>query len=284
MKQTNYLQNRIAAGIVTFNPDIIRLQENIDAVSSQVEKIFIFDNGSSNFSAINTLCGRYGHITLICSSTNQGIAYALNRLFENAQAEKFDWLLTLDQDSVCFPDLVNQYRRHLDDAESLCCFFRDESIQSEFVEYCITSGNLVKIKSWETIHGFNENLFIDMVDVDFCYRLIRNHFNILRIPYCGFQHQMGDGTYWNFLGHKIFVGNYSPFRKYYIFRNMIYVMRKYHLNLFHHFSYKRLCALFLHTILYETEKRKKVNSMMKGFLDGFRKYEWIDSYWDQNQP
>ena len=38
----------IGAGIVTFNPDIGRLKENIDAILPQVSELVIVDNGSAN--------------------------------------------------------------------------------------------------------------------------------------------------------------------------------------------------------------------------------------------
>ena len=40
---------KIYAGIVTFNPDIERLKENVCAICIQVPEVVIFDNGSSNF-------------------------------------------------------------------------------------------------------------------------------------------------------------------------------------------------------------------------------------------
>ena len=36
------------AGIVTFNPDIERLNENISAIINQVDKVVVVDNGSEN--------------------------------------------------------------------------------------------------------------------------------------------------------------------------------------------------------------------------------------------
>lgn len=38
----------ICAGIVTYNPDIQLLKQNIQSIQPQVQSIFIYDNGSSN--------------------------------------------------------------------------------------------------------------------------------------------------------------------------------------------------------------------------------------------
>ena len=45
-------KTRICAGIVLYNPDIERLSDNIDSVISQVEKIYLVDNGSKNINKI----------------------------------------------------------------------------------------------------------------------------------------------------------------------------------------------------------------------------------------
>ena len=38
----------ICAGIVSYNPDLKRLKENIDAIFPQVDEVIVFDNGSIN--------------------------------------------------------------------------------------------------------------------------------------------------------------------------------------------------------------------------------------------
>jgi rhamnosyltransferase len=38
----------IFAGIVTYQPDLNRLGDNLRAVSPQVRKVIIYDNGSTN--------------------------------------------------------------------------------------------------------------------------------------------------------------------------------------------------------------------------------------------
>ena len=50
---------RISASIVTFNPDIDRLKENLDAISSQVHAVYLVDNGSENADEIASLVKGY---------------------------------------------------------------------------------------------------------------------------------------------------------------------------------------------------------------------------------
>ena len=72
----------IYAGIVSFNPDISRLEENINAIYSQVDKIIIVDNNSKNVSDINTITDKLKNVFLINNNNNFGIAKALNQIME----------------------------------------------------------------------------------------------------------------------------------------------------------------------------------------------------------
>ena len=55
---------RISASIVTFNPDIDRLKENLDAISSQVHAVYLVDNGSENADEIASLVKGYDKLVL----------------------------------------------------------------------------------------------------------------------------------------------------------------------------------------------------------------------------
>ena len=68
----------VLVGIVTFNPDLGRLKDNINAVLVQVKHILIVDNGSDNFEEVNCLFS--DDITIIKNVKNEGIAKALRQI------------------------------------------------------------------------------------------------------------------------------------------------------------------------------------------------------------
>ena len=105
---------KIYAGIVTFNPDIERLKENVCAICIQVPEVVIFDNGSSNFVDIQECISVFHNVILFRSDENIGIAAALNRLMQWGFDNKYDWMLSLDQDSVCDASYVNKMKQYLD--------------------------------------------------------------------------------------------------------------------------------------------------------------------------
>ena len=96
----------ILAGITLFNPDVARLEENISSIYGQVDRVICVDNGSDNIKSIeDCVLKNWKNITIIKNGKNEGIAKALNQMFEFAIEQQYEYVLTLDQDSVC-PDNI----------------------------------------------------------------------------------------------------------------------------------------------------------------------------------
>ena len=224
------------AGIVLYNPDIERLRENIDAVKNQVDHLIFINNHSANYSQVKQICDKVNNSTFIDNKKNLGVAYALNQIAKRAQNLGAEWVLTLDQDSVCLPGIVSEYEKYTQSgAASLTCYMKDRNfdidnladLEISEVDFCITSGNYINLSIWKKLHGFDSRLFIDKIDTDYCYRLITNGYSILKIPYVGILHEVGTNTQRHkFLGKSFVVFNHSPFRCYYLIRNQIYFGRK----------------------------------------------------------
>lgn len=268
-----------AAGIVLFNPDIERLEENISAISPQVGSLILVDNGSKNIDDIKKLIAGYGNITYIRNDDNYGIAKALDQIINKADELGAEWALTLDQDTVCEPDIIEKYdtftKRAKDNVAIITSKYKDRSVEVDFgmtqeyekVSFCITSGAFNNVRCIKAVGGFDEKLFIDMVDYDICYALTRNGYKIIRLNYTGFLHEVGRSTSKKFFGKDIIIFNHSPLRKYYWVRNSIYLKRKYKLGFR---SDVRVVKRMIQTLLYENDKFHKLKSMFKGVADGYR--------------
>ena len=280
----NKLEQESCAGIVTYNPDIERLQSNVEAVKrNNIETIIIVDNGSKNIAELEKSINAYGRMRLIKNVENKGIAHALNQIFETACTIGVKWVLTLDQDSVINDDMMQVYGRYFETGKNIASItsirhdrayskMQDhDNTPTEYVNRCITSGNLVQVDAWSAVHGFDNRLFIDMVDYDFCYRLREKGYKILRINQPCILHELGKPTVVKFMGKERFVYNHNAFRKYYIFRNYIYTLRNYGQFAKQYDSYSFLVRLFIKTLLYEKEdKWIKLREMISGVHDGFK--------------
>ncbi len=292
---------KIYAGIITYNPDIDKLMKNIIAVLPQVEGLLIVDNGSDNVSDINKLIQRvnvehnpgFTDILFKTNDKNKGVAYALNQIMNKAESQGATWVLTLDDDTEVYPELVSMYKKFIDEGKvdnlaSISCLRKDrqykeknvaikESVshigkEYDIVKTCITSGNLVFVDAWRKVKGFNNRLFIDMVDDDFCFRLGEQGYKIVRLNEYGFLHEMGENImHVRFLGKDKVVFAYSPSRKYYTARNVRYMINRYDMGLNNEYT-RYLFKRIVGTILYEKQKLKGLNAYIKGFKAGKKLY------------
>jgi len=272
-----------AAGITLYNPDIDRLKENLDITAKSAERVICIDNGSKKPQQIDKLLSQYHNVSLIRNQKNMGIAKALNQIMEAADELGFDWILTLDQDSVMKPDLFDVYFSQIRDEHigMMNCIIHDRKLgYSEPVpdEICtreekllITSGCLTNIHAWKECGGFDEWMFIDVVDFDMCATMQEKGWKTLLVTYPGLLHETGYVTPKKVLGRERFLTNYAPIRYYYMIRNWIYYYRK-HPNQFapDERPYS-VCTGILTIILFENRHIQNTLAVFKGFLDGFFK-------------
>ena len=277
---------KVLAGITLYNPNIDRLKENIDAIYFQVEEVVCVDNGSDDFKQIKQLLtSQYPEIVVIQNQKNLGVAKALNQMFAYAKENGFDWVLTLDQDSVCPDNLIKVYREvvsRLNEFEDLrhvgilCPQTVDRNFDSRtdyqekyiLVDKCITSASLTSVKTWETVGGFWEELFIDFVDHDFCARCKEHGIKILQLNDVQILHELGNGVHHNFLGRRVTALNHRPMRKYYMVRNWIIYMHVHKDVIDYKKERNSYRFFFLKTFLFEKQKLEKLKQMRKGRRDG----------------
>lgn len=269
-----------SAGIVLFNPDINRLKENISAVIVQCTHIYLVDNGSSNIDEVLTILKEFNQskISVICNSVNQGIAKALNQLTAAAQKDGFEWILTLDQDSVSPSNIIEEFVKYTNnqDAGMLCpvIYDRNKGVVIEArngykeIDGCIISGSLLNINVWGKIGGFDEGMFINGVDFDICYRLRKMGYKILCIQSVVLLHELGHIEYHRFLFSKVLVKKHSAFCKFYIARNTVYLARKEHSSIVK--AVLQNVKLFLIAVCYEEDKWRKIEKIFQGTIDGFK--------------
>lgn len=278
------MSNNICAGIVLYNPDITQLKRNIAAIIKQVQILYLQDNGSANISDVEKIIADTSSIVLLRNPENKGIAWALNALCKRAESDNFQWILTLDQDSVCPQNMIALYKAYLPRADMLCPKIVDRnygvldgnSEKVETVDKCITSGCLLRLSSWRKLRGFDEKMFIDGVDFEFCYRMKKNGMNILRVNDVVLSHEIGNITVKHFLGFRVIVKNHSAFRKYYIAKNIIYMAKKRKNLILLIKGILQEVKLIGIVLLYENDKGAKMQRIINGMIDGFREKvgEW----------
>lgn len=279
----------ICAVIISYEPDeqTIRL---IDSIDKQVSEIVIVDNFSrseSSKAVLKTLADR--SIKIIYNDGNYGVAKALNQGVEYALSKKYEWILTLDQDSEFYPntyDLLLQGYETLENKD-MVMLIAPKPVERNFLKDCatpfnvknsrdirwkntvlnLTSGSLIKAEAFGRIGFFEEKLFIEQVDNDFCCRLGKKGYGIKVASNIRFMHKLGNAS------KKLFftLRNHNPKRKYYLARNSAYIFKKH----FFYAPYTTIRCLLGGTILgwikillFEDSKTDKIRSGIKGFIDG----------------
>ena len=285
------MSDKIAAGIVLFNPNIKKLSAVIDSLKEQLINICLVDNASDNISEVEQLYedkkSEKIDISLIKNSKNKGIATALNQIMNNALHNGFDWVLCFDQDSLPPKKLLSELSKYIGlnnvgivsprimDIHTGRYLYNDgedkskESLDYQLIDKCITSGSLVSVKAWSTVGRYDEYLFIDYVDFDFCIRMRKMGYKIVQANKIVMKHELGNMKVKRLLFKKVAVMNHKAMRKYYMTRNRIYCEYKY----YNRFGLRNLFGIIKTIILvifYEEDKYKKIKAIMKGLSDGMK--------------
>lgn len=237
---------KVLAVVVTYNPDD-KLLDRLQALRDQVNSLLVVDNGSKDAENIEALAQSLG-CQVMLNGVNLGLAAALNQGARAAAQQEVDWLATFDQDSVVpsgaiatlleMAESITEQDRvailamsHSDSGTG-----RDYHRPGEILEQgahwrevrtTITSGSFIRMTAFDRVGLFDEDLFIDMVDIDFCQRCRKQGMQVLESRAVTLAHTMGDSTIRHVLGRPIVLTRHSPLRRYYITRNQFEMCRRY---------------------------------------------------------
>lgn len=267
----------VAIGIVLYNPDILLLEQTINNIKEITSDIYFIDNNSKNKKEVQKLLKEY---LVIFNDNNYGIAKALNQLLDIAFANGKKYLLTLDQDSRmnfnCFKEMYKF--NNLQNVAIICPIIKDlnklttKTIKNEyqFVNRCITSGSLMNLKICKNIKKFDEKMFIDYVDFDYCKNVICSGYKIVKVRDAVLEHEVGKRIKRKFLFWTVYPTNHTPQRVYYFSRNIRYYLYKYKNCLtFKEYIHDLIHLIwkFINIVMYEKNKKEKLKMYKKGIID-----------------
>jgi rhamnosyltransferase len=192
----------IAAVVILYHPDQNAV-ENILTYSSFVDKLYIADNSESPARfVIEKIQKQVAKTEYIHDRENNGIAKRLNQICKMAINDGYEFLLTMDQDSSFQHPVIENYFRCFNNYPSkheVSMFgvqFENlswASSECDAVNWTtlITSGSFVNLSVFTRIGGFDENLFIDMVDFEYCFRSINNGYKVILFKNILLTHRLG---------------------------------------------------------------------------------------------
>ena len=262
----------VCAGIITYNPSRAKLYGLINAIRLQTEGIIVVDNASSNKGEWLDGLLNDNRVFVIENNENLGVASALNQICDNALEKKMSWVITFDQDSMPCEQMIKKMMTNVSENVAaigpIIRYVGNEEFcpkvegKIEEKQWIITSGCLTNLDIWKRVGGFDEKLFIDGVDYDYCIRAGKIG-KILLDRSVFIQHELGALQCRRLFNRTIYVTNHTPERKYYLIRNAYYLDHK----LGTHKANKELIKNVIKTFLFEGEKKEKMKKMFIGLND-----------------
>lgn len=272
---------KIAATVILYYPDE-NVIENILSYINSIEKLYLVDNTETPSKLITDNLQRFTGAVYIHDGENKGIAARLNHVSDLALKDRFDWLLTMDQDSSFGEKTFINYLNCLTSFENkgnVSMFGINHVKESDDLDICnavnvnhlITSGSVLNLRLVNEIGGFDEKLFIDEVDFEYCLRSIAKGFSIIQFTNIFLIHSIGQTSQ-----HRSFKTTkltsrvlHSPVRMYYMTRNFLYVETKYRHSFPDEINLRRkvLFNRWKNNVLYNKERFSIMKKIIRGFKD-----------------
>jgi rhamnosyltransferase len=270
---------RIAALVILYNPDK-NILDNINSYINQVEKIIIVDNSelSNEVLLANT---SFKNFEYIFNNSNIGVAAALNIGAQKAIDQGFEFLLTMDQDSRASIGMVKELLSIIQSSENVGIASAEnldvdildlpklEHLYIKAVLFTITSGNLLSLNAYKSAGGFLDKLFIDHVDHEYCLRLNKNNYKVIRTNKVIVYHKLGDTKRRKFFRWIFYPSNHSPLRLYYRTRNRLFVDNLYRKSFPQYVKRDRrnFVRELFEIIVFEKNIGEKIKMIFQGYSD-----------------
>jgi rhamnosyltransferase len=229
---------KIAGLLILYNPSGYTVRKNIETYIEYLDKLIIIDNTNtfSQLNSINSLWHRE-RIEYFAMGKNNGLATALNIGSSMALGRGFDWLMLIDQDSSASSDMMDLMLESIGKFSD-CGILAPLQItktgdyvaqNNEYTDilFTMTSGSILNLKAYQKCGPFEDRLFIDHVDHEYCLRLNKMGYKIIQCNKAVLKHSLGEIKDITLFGYKYAITTHKPFRLYFFTRNGIYVALKY---------------------------------------------------------
>lgn len=222
------MNQKIGALFVLYNPSEKELL-NIIRMSLLYDITYVYDNTEYKVNYIDKL--RNSGIQYFGYRRNDGLSIAYNFILKRAILEEIEWLSLYDQDSIISEEMVNRLKKFAENVteKNIAClvpYIQYSSVKPNYhktreITWSINSGQMLNIKNIiKKGLRFDENLFLDRVDRDFCKQIELAELKIIQVGDTLLKQKLGV----EYKGYNI----HSALRNYYIAKNRLYYNNKYY--------------------------------------------------------
>jgi rhamnosyltransferase len=228
----------ICVFICRYNLDFKEIERNFSYFNQELSYV-IYDNSDNGTEALKDI-SVYNNVHYISESQNLGLAYALNQMIEYGLKNDFTHAIYFDQDSIIDKDMIDKLSHSFKDTRDVFCIgpmpvdyegndysvrfnHNKEPLEKHLLEAkeVITSGMCFSLSKAVELNGFDERLFLDMIDFDISWRARNNGFKVLINKQVKMRHKVGESDIIVF-GRRLPLS--SPIRNYYQTRNNLYLL------------------------------------------------------------
>ena len=283
---------RIGAVIVLYYPNLKEILSTVESLSPQLQNICLIDNTPEQDIAYEFT--HLENVYYIPLKINMGIASAQNIGIKYYVEKNYDFILFCDQDSSAQKNIVSEllhdYIKLKEVGKNIGLIgplpinkktnkpYHNKrkiighcSIENNLFIECqsiISSFSLVPVLLFKQIGMYKEELFIDFVDNEWCFRLkkIKNLSAYISTRLIN-QHELGKSK--KFLVFNISIS--SPFRIYFQFRNYLWLRKiQYIPSQWKNQTFQKLLLKLVYYILIPSNRMAYMRRIFNGIRDGFR--------------
>ena len=232
------MKNNFAGCVILYNATEDEIK-NIETYSSKVNTLYVYDNTETKSN--EHYFKQYSNVNYFWDNENKGIATRLNQACVQAINDGYNYMLSMDQDSSFKEENIDQYFNailNFKEKEKVAVYgleyvkkdINEKTHEYSEVDHLITSASVINLNLFYTIGKFDENLFIDGVDIDYCYAALLKDFKNIKFGKIYFNHYLGSfairGSIFSLYLFKKKMSIHSSLRIYYMYRNMLYIEKK----------------------------------------------------------
>ncbi|NID11902.1 glycosyltransferase family 2 protein [Fibrivirga algicola] len=272
------------AGVVVLYHSPPSCIEHIQTYLPQIDKLYIVDNTPEGVGWADAFAARTSNVVYVGLGANKGIAHALNAGATKAIADGYTYLLTMDDDSRAPENMIETMARfwnmHLNDPIGIVCpqhalttatsTAKPTETAPRTVLTTMTSGNLISLPVYQQVGGFDDELFIDVVDHDYTLKLAVHGYTVIELSTLQLVHRLGQQR--AVLGGLLRYVTHRPVRNYYLIRNSILVGLR-HRKQHPAYLIEALRTVLIEVVkisLFENQKRVRLRYAWQALRDGLR--------------
>lgn len=245
--ESESVEGPLCGVVVTYFP-AEDVERRLMAIAKQVDVLVVIDNSASEAvtSRLEPIVARMS-AHLISNCDNLGVATALNQGVAFARTRDAARVAFFDQDS----EPVDEFRSEMDSVRSNynraaplgilgCNYIQADRLKAHFpadrmgfvsVDHVITSGSMYDVAMLTKLGRFKDEFFIDGIDIEYCWRALANGYCVCRTKRPLMFHVLGNPVQHTFLGRNLGTSNHPAFRRYFMARNAVLILREYFLRL-----------------------------------------------------